>query len=66
MHSVAVILCEEKQETRILYFFSYDMSSLVIQVFSVSTVSRSYQKHFFFSPEEYIFKGLKLATSAQT
>lgn len=42
-YSVVVIFREEKQqETRVLYFFSYDMSSLVIQV--LRTVSHSKQK----------------------
>ena len=42
MYSMVVILREEKQESRVLYFFSYDMSSLVIQV--LRTVSHSKQK----------------------
>lgn len=42
MYSMVVILREEKQETRVLYFFSYDMSSFVIQV--LRTVSHSKQK----------------------
>lgn len=57
MYSMVVILREEKQETRVLYFFSYDMSSFVIQV--LRTVSHSKQKlpensflGFFFPPEE--------------
>lgn len=60
MYALVVILSEEKQETGVLYFFSYDMSSLVIQVFR--TVSHSKQKlpktvsFFFFSPERSIFK----------
>ena len=58
MYSVVVILREEKQqETRVLYFFSYDMSSLVIQVFR--TVSHSKQKLpqtvFFFSLQRGAF-----------
>lgn len=59
MYSVVVILCEEKQhKTGVLYFFSYDMSSLVIQVFR--TVSHSKQKLpkqslFCFPPEGSIF-----------
>lgn len=50
LHSVVVILGKEKQqETRVLYLFSCDMSSLVIQELSVSAVSRSYQTQLFLS-----------------
>lgn len=69
MHSVLVILGEEKQqENRVLYFFSYDMSGLVIQV--LGTVSHSKQKLpktvFFFLQRGAFFKRRKLATSTQT
>ncbi len=70
IYSVVVILREEKQqETRVLYFFSYDMSSLVIQV--LRTVSHSKQKlpktvFFFFLLQREAFLRGKLATSTHT
>lgn len=64
MYSTVVVLREEKQETQILYFFSYDMSSLVIQ--ALRTASHSTQKLFFFLQRGAFLKRGKLATSTQT
>lgn len=70
MYSMVVILREEKQETRVLYFFSYDMSSFVIQV--LRTVSPSKQKlpensfWFFFPLQRKRGKRGKLAWCTQT
>lgn len=60
MHSVAVILSEKTQETRVLYFFSGDMFSLVIQVLTTLSRSKQRQQKALFSPEECIFKRGKI------
>lgn len=68
MYSVVVIICGEKQETRVLFWFFFLAMTCQVLLFKCSehflTVSRSLQS--FLPPEGNIFKREKLATSSQT
>lgn len=56
--AVVTLSVEKKQETRILCFFSYDMSSLVIQVLkTVSHSKRRQPKTLFFSSSSFLQRG---------